>query len=631
MKIITIILSIFIFLSFGIESVHAQNLKTFDPSKNSIGKPKKSKQTLAVEYYTSGEYPKALVLFEELYKENNTSYFYKYLLYCYVNLEEYRKAERLIKKAAKANHKHYKQLSDLAYLQLKKGDVEKANEMFNEAIDEVPADRGAITELARDFRSRGQIELAMKTYMKGKELLKGEYEFENDIAYLYYYLEQYESMTDQYLNLLGKDPVQLRTIEYRIQNAFRRDKDDVIYPYLKRELLKRIKKDSDKTQYSELLLWLSIQRKDFEIALIQAKSLDRRGGNEAYRVFDLSKVILGHGEYELGIQALEYLLNLKDAKDQVYYPEAKQELLSARFRKLQQISNPNQEDIDYMQNEFNTTLEELGRNRYSAQAIMDYAEFLSYYTNKPEEAIMELENLIANPGLNRADKAPIKLLLGDLYLLHDNPWDATLLYSQVEKDFKNDEIGFEARLRNAHLSFYIGEFDWAKAQLDILKAATGKKIANDAMQLSLFISENLDADSSTRALELYGKAELLHIRKQDSLAMQTFDSIFMLSLYHEIFDDVWYREAELFSESFQYEKAKILLEKIVDQYPDGLLADDAIWLLAEMELNEFNNTEKASELFKLILTDYPASMYAQDAREKYRELRGEYKENADLL
>jgi len=49
-------------------------------------------------------------------------------------------------------------------------------------------------------------------------------------------------------------------------------------------------------------------------------------------------------------------------------------------------------------------------------------------------------------------------------------WEATLLYSQVDKDFKNDPIGHQASLKNAQLSFYIGEFDWAKAQLDVLKS-----------------------------------------------------------------------------------------------------------------------------------------------------------------
>ena len=631
MRNLTHILLVIFILCFGSITAEAQNLKIFDPSKNAAPKPKKSKQKLAAEYYSSGEYAKAIILYEELFEKNNSSYFYNYMLYCYVQLEEYRKAERLIKKTAREENKPYKQLADLGYIQLKKGETEKANKMFGKAIEALPADKGAIMELARNFRSRGQTDFAKDAYFKGKEILNGEYGFESELAYLYYYLEQYQKMTDEYLDLLGNKAEQLRAIQYRIQNAFRRDKEDVIYPYLKKELLKRIKKNSDKTQYSELLLWLSIQRKDFNIALIQAKSLDRRGGNDAYRVFDLSKVILGHGNFELSINALEYLIKLPDAKEQIYYAEAKQNILSARFQKLQQEVSPSKDELETMQKEFEATIEELGRNRYSSQAIMEYSEFLSYFLNMPDEAINELENLIHNVGLNRMEKAPAKLLLGDIYLLYDNPWDATLLYSQVEKDFKNDEIGFDARLRNARLSFYIGEFGWAKAQLDVLKAATGKKIANDAMLLSLFISENLDADSSTRALELYGQAELLHLRKKDSLAIQTFDSIFMISLFHEIFDDVWLREAEIFIAAHQYEKAKTLLEKIVDEYPFGLLADDALWILADLELNEFNNSEKATEWYKLILTEHPASMYSQEARIKFRELRGDIIEEDEEL
>ncbi|NOR88473.1 MAG: hypothetical protein GQ527_12785 [Bacteroidales bacterium] len=617
------VLFIIFLLSFSQQAVQSQTLKTFDPSKNINAKPKKSKQKLATEYYASGDFEKASTLFEELYKENNSSYFYKYLLYCYIQLEEYKKAEKMIKKAGRNNKKAYKKFSDLGYIQLKKGNIEKANSMFKEAIESLPKNKAAVVELANDFRSRGQTDLAEETYMVGKKLLVGDYSFENELAYLYYYLEQYNRMTDEYLNLLEKQADQLRIIQYRIQNAFRRSPENEIYPYLKKETLKRIKKNPEKTQLSELLLWLSIQRKDFEIALIQAKSLDRRGGNDAYRVFDLSKVMLSHGEYNLSIQALEYLMKLPEADEQLYYSEALQELLSAKYLKFQQVSIPSDKEILELQKDFDTTFEELGRNRYTIFTVMKYAEFLSYYRDQSDEAIVELEDLISNTGINRNEKAPAKLLLGDLYLLDGNPWDATLLFSQVEKDFKNDEIGFEARLRNAKLSFYIGEFDWAKAQLDILKAATGKKIANDAMKLSLFISENLDADSSTRALELYGRAELLHLRKKDSLAIQTFDSIFMLSLYHEVFDDVWMREAEIFMAAHQYDKSRLLLEKIVAQYPDGLLSDNAIWMLAEMELNKFDNQVKASEWYKMILTEYPASLYSQQARDQFRELRGD--------
>jgi len=614
---------IIFFLSASFSCVQAQELKLFDPSKTANLRPKKTKQTLAIEYYTSGDYKKAVNLFEALYKENESSYYYKYLLYCYVNLEDYRQAERMIKKSAKKNKKAYKQFADLGYIQLKRGKVQKSESMFEKAIEALPANKAAVNELARDFRARGQNDLALTTYNKGKELLKGDYDFDSELGYLYYYLEKYDQMTDAYLNLLGNDPKQMRIVEYRIQSAFRRDKEDVVYPYLKKELLKRIKNESDKTQYRELLLWLSIQRKDFNIALVQAKSLDKRGGNDAYRVFDLSKIMMSHGDYDLNIQCLDYLLKLPEAKNQIYYAEARQDMMTARFMVFQQLNPASPKDIEKLQKEFEETISELGVNKYSIQSIMDYAEFLSFYQGNAEQAIFELESLLATNGLSRSDKAPIKLLLGNLYLLNDNPWDATLLYSQVDKDFKNDEIGFEAKLRNAYLSFYIGEFDWAKAQLDILKASTGKKIANDAMKLSLFIAENLDADSSVRALELYGRAELLHLQKQDSLAFKTYDSIFMLSLSHEIFDDVWYRKAEILIESHQYKRAKILLERLVNDYPDGLLADDAIWLLAGIERNRFNDLPKAAEWYKLILTDYSSSLYSQEARERFRALRSD--------
>lgn len=620
-----VIFNILFFLSLMVSTqLYSQNLKTFDPSKTTKPKPVKTKQNLATEYYASQNYEKAVLLFEELYEENNSSYYYRYLLYCYVQLEEYRKAEKMIKKANKNGTKSYKELADLAYIQLQKGDIEKAEKMFEDAIKELPPDRAAVNELANDFRARGQTELAEECYFTGIELLKGEYGFESELGYLYYYLEKYDLMTDAYLDLLERNPDQMKIVQFRIQNAFRRSSEDVIYPYLKDELLKRIQNQKESSQFSELLLWLTIQRKDFNIAIIQAKALDRREGSEYFRVFDLSQLMAQNGQFDKSIAALEFIVKRPDAKDQIYYQDALQALLSSKYGRLQMQAEPSSIEIEELSDDYAKTLDEMGRFRFTIITVMEYAELLSYYQNQSVLAIEELENLIANPGLKMADKAPVKLLLGDIYLLNNNPWEATLLFSQVEKDFKNDEMGYEARLRNAKLSFYIGEFDWAKAQLDILKIATGKRIANDAMNLSLFISENLDADSSTRALELYGKADLLHLRNKDSLALQTLDSIFMLSLYHEIFDNVWMRQSEILMSSHQYEESKVLLEKIIEQYPDGLLADDAAWRLANMELNVFNDEEKASKWYKIILTEYPNSLYSTDARNKFRELREDF-------
>lgn len=41
----------------------------------------------------------------------------------------------------------------------------------------------------------------------------------------------------------------------------------------------------------------------------------------------------------------------------------------------------------------------------------------------------------------------IKLDLGDFYLISGDVWEATLLYSQVDKAMKDEPLGEEARLK----------------------------------------------------------------------------------------------------------------------------------------------------------------------------------------
>lgn len=52
----------------------------------------------------------------------------------------------------------------------------------------------------------------------------------------------------------------------------------------------------------------------------------------------------------------------------------------------------------------------------------------------------------------------MKLELGDVFLISGDIWEASLLYSQVDLDFKYDVLGDEARLRNAKVSFLCRRF-----------------------------------------------------------------------------------------------------------------------------------------------------------------------------
>jgi TolA-binding protein len=197
------------------------------------------------------------------------------------------------------------------------------------------------------------------------------------------------------------------------------------------------------------------------------------------------------------------------------------------------------------------------------------------------------------------------------------------MYMQVDKAFKNDVTGFEAKFRNARLYYYIGEFAYAKAQLDILKASTSKFIANDALQLSLLITDNLDADSSFTGLKMYSHAELLLFQNKDDEALVTLDSITSLGPNHPLADEVLFKKAQIKIKHQQFSEADSLLSKLVQLYGNDILADDALFLSGDINEKYLKNPERAKEMYHKILTDYAGSVLAVEARTRYRNLRGD--------
>ena len=71
------------------------------------------------------------------------------------------------------------------------------------------------------------------------------------------------------------------------------------------------------------------------------------------------------------------------------------------------------------------------------------------------------------------------------------------------KEFKNDPLGHLAKFKNAQVYYFSGEYDWCQAQLDVLKASTSKLIANDALELSVLITDNYNMDTSETAMKLF--------------------------------------------------------------------------------------------------------------------------------
>ena len=599
-------LSLLILLTLNVSFVFCQNT---------------TNEQLAAQYFQDGDFDKAADIYEQLLDKNPNPFYYNNLIQSLINAKDFKKAERVVKRRIKLNPNDIRLSVDLGYIYASSGDTKKADKQYQETIESLSANQQQVYDLANAFILRMLNEYAIQTYIKGRKILNNPNLFTFEIAILYESSAKYQEMMDEYLNLLITDANYLNYIQTRLQAVINSDKESKKSDAIKAALLRKSQKNPENAIFANLLMWYSVQMKDFELALLQAKSIEKRFKDNGAKVFELAEICVSNKEYDISIEAYQYIINKGELN--LFYLNSKIGLLNARYLKVSSAMVINSKDLNELEKEYVKVLKELGKDASTILLVKNLAHIYAFYSYKTNEAISLLNEAITITGADKKIIADCKLELADIHLFGGDIWEATLLYSQVEKAFKNEPIGFEAKYRNAKLSYYIGEFNWAKAQLDVLKAATSKLIANDAMELSLLINDNIDEDSLTTALSYYAHADLYAYRNQYELALQTLDSTRLVGLTHPIFDDVLFKKAEIRIKQGIYKDADSLLQRLLDFYPESLIADNALYILAQLNENQLNNKIRAMACYQDLLFKYPDSLYTVEARKKFRKLRGD--------
>lgn len=574
---------------------------------------------LAQQYFMTGEYAKAAALYEKLYLSGeNSDYYFNRYIDCLIELKEYNKCEEIIKDYLRKNPQEIQLYVTYGNLYEKQLKEPEANEQYRKAIKKLPPDRYIITQLANAFTDLTKYDLAIETYEKGTQLLKDPTIFSFNLGDLYRRKGDSEKMIEHYLNSLSANPNQLNSMKTIFQRYLIEDD----YEELQIQLYSRVQEAPDVIQYPELLSWVFIQKKDYKNALRQDKALDRKLDENGGRVFRLGEIAANDKDYDAAIEAYDYIISEKGLASG-FYIEAQRESLSCKRKKIIEGFDYKVEDLRALEKQYETFLDEFGRTKTTATIIAQLADLEAFYLKDLDKAISLLKEMIDYPGLDRNIQATSKLSLADFYLMQGEIWESTLLYSQVDKAFQDDILGHEARLRNAKLSYYAGDFQWAQAQFDVLKASTSKLISNDALDLSVFILDNMGLDTSIAALRLYAEADLLVFQNRADEAFLKLDTLNNNFPGHTLEDDILYLKSKVYIKQNDPVKAAEMLQKIIDNFADGIRADNALYELAQLYENQLNDPEKAKELYEKIFIEYSGSTFAVDARKRFRILRGD--------
>lgn len=583
-----------------------------------VGQTVAERIKIAQQYEGAGDYEKAIEVYKGLYEENpGSGTYYKYYFNALLAQQDYKEIEKLVERQIKKNPGNLTYYVDLGSMYQRKGDEEKAEEQYRKAIAKTGTEKAPYVQLANAFLVIDENELAIQTYEKGVKDAR-EYSFSNELANLYYRSGDYRKSMDLYINYLMEEPAKFATVCAALERMM---VDDQGHAMLQEILYSRIQQ-RDEPLYIELLVWDMVQQKDYDAAFIQVKALDKRLKENGQRVLDLAETALNEKAWDAAISCFQYVID-KGNNNPLYY-QARNGLLNCRQRKISETNVYTDNDLLSLRADYLNFLSDYNRADYRAAYVTsELAKLEAFYLFQVESAISRLNPIMNWQRLTPAQLAEFKLVLGDLYLIAGDVWESTLLYSQVDKAMKDEPLGEDARFRNARLAYFRGDFALAQGQLDVLKAATSELVANDALRLSVFITENLGLDSIAQPMELFSDAELLFFQNKNAEAMLRLEQLETLFPVHPLMDDNYYLRFRIAMKLQQPEQAAIYLEYIRENQTMGLLADDALFILGELYEGQLNQKEKASLCYEQLILNYKDSVFATEARKRYRQLRGD--------
>ncbi|WGH74800.1 tetratricopeptide repeat protein [Tenacibaculum tangerinum] len=564
---------------------------------------------IAENYFRNNEYEKAIQLYKKLYEQSpyNSSYLKK-LITSYQETEQFESAENLLLQELREKPNLSYLYVILGYNFERQEKLEEANNYYQKALESINKKANYGSLIAGLFKNYSKLDLAIEAFNKTMKI-NPEANYEFQLAQIYGEKGDFKLMFDSYIDLVDKNEEYLNNVKRYASRYLTDDGENENNILFKKALLRRsVSKPKD--IWNNLLSWLFIKQKQYNKALIQNKALFARNSDNLGKINELGEIAFKNKDYETAKECFEIVI------ENTNYPRDKFNAINNNLRIAIATNQPN---IDAL---FNAIFKEYGINSKTLFTQVEYANYLTFTKNTPEEASVILKDALDFAN-SKFIKATIKLKLGDVYVYMAKFNKALINYSQVQTAFKNHFLGQEARFKVAQASYFKNDFTWAKAQLKVLKGSATQLIANDAANLFLTISDNEPKDSISSGLKEYAKADLLAFQNKNDEAIAILDAVINEYKGQSIEDEALFKQAQLFVKKKRYDEAILNYAKIIALDEAGIYIDDVYYQMAELYNNELKNTEKAKEYYQKIIFDHPSSIYLVEARKKYRKLRGD--------
>lgn len=569
-------------------------------------------EQLAQNYFERGEFEKALLIYQDLEASHpGNTFFLQKTVACYQQMQQYNKAEELINERLEKTKRPFLYV-ELGYNYQLQGNTEKAESNYEKAINSINENATNVYAVAQNFEQKILPERAIKAYETATAINKS-MNFDYQTAILQGQLGNMDLMIEKLLSFAYNNPHNLPVVKNQLSRFMMQDAQESFNEALRKALLVNTQKNQD-IFWNEFLSWYYVQQKDYGKAFIQQKAIYRRDANTFTNIITLARLASEENETETAKEIFTYILeNSNVASVQLY---AHQYLIS------EDIKDANESDFAAIKQRINNLLEQYGSGPNTLDLQILKADFEAFHLKESNTGIATL-NQALEIGLNRYQKAEVKMKLADILLLDEKFNQAIIYYAQIEDELKNDEVAHEASLKVAKASYFKGDFEWAQKQLKVLKSSSSQLIANDALELYLLIIDNTVEDSTQTALKKFARADYKLYQNKKQEALDGFKDILANDKTESIQDVTLLRVGRMYEDLKQYDLALQYYKQIIDNYAEGIYIDEALFYSAEIYNKILEDPEKAMPLYEKVIFNHEDSIHFVEARKQYRRLRGD--------
>jgi len=568
---------------------------------------------LGKNYFEKGDYEKALVIFKKLKRQNpHRTDYATYILKSHQQLEDFESAEKIIMEnlnSRRATPRFYVELGYNYALQEKDS---LANINYEKAINGVSENPFNAYTVGRAFSDYSLLDEAAATYELAMKL-DPERDYNPQLAKIYGEQGKLDKMFETYIDLIHSNSGYRATAQRNFSFYVTEDSNNEANGILRKILLKKLQQQPD-VLFNELLSWLFIQQKEFKKAFIQEKAIYKRSEEDLRGIIDLLRIAIDEQMYEDAKEIVEFVI--EKAPTPEIRLEGYQYLMNVELK----LAQP--KDYPAIENQYLKLFEEFGNGEATLALQIDFNHFLAFQNGRSTEAIFNLKEL-SKQRLSVFQEARVKLKLADILVYDEKFNQALIYYTQVQKKVKSNVLAQEARFKVAQTSYFKGDFEWAQIQLDVLKKSASQLIANDAMELSLLISDNSLEDSTQSALKKFSRADLLLLQNKNSQSLSVLQDILTNHKGEKIEDEALLRMGEIYEVLGEYEQAEANYLKLIEFYKEDILADDAHFRLAKLYEGPLAQPQKAKLFYEQIIFEFADSIYFVEARKRFRMLRGD--------